>query len=586
MGVFIDRSAGVSASFASLLILLSGVRAPAAHAAGAPLPAPTAEEVRARLSSIGVPAYVERTARGRERWKAVQRFYQGRGYRLAWVAAGRISRQAASLLRAAAGADGDGLDAAPYVALAAQGPAVRRASAGDWADPALDLDLHITYALLRYADEMTAGRVDPRGAANLWALNPAPADTVAWLARAVQAGAAAQAEIVPAHPQYQGLRRELARYRALAQAGEWPPVEGGPMLKPGARSARVAALRARLIAGGELAADDVDTPPRDDIAAAVARDGAARPPLYDAALVAAVKQFQARHGLKADGFLDKDTVAELNVSAAERARQIELNLERWRWLPHDLGERYVLVNIPTFELQGYDHGRRTIQMRVVAGTAGETPTPVFAQPMTHVVFSPYWNVPPGIAREEIAPAAWHNRTYLVRNNMEVLKGSRVVDPGSVDLGDPTLQFRQRPGAGNSLGRVKFLLPNPYNVYLHDTPSRKLFAEVQRDYSHGCVRVQQPFELAQWVLEGSGWTPGRIRAAMDGGEEMHVRLPRPIPVYVAYFTVWIDDDGRAQFRPDIYRHDAAHEPLLSPVPADPPAPKIAATTPAVLALAGY
>jgi murein L,D-transpeptidase YcbB/YkuD len=147
----------------------------------------------------------------------------------------------------------------------------------------------------------------------------------------------------------------------------------------------------------------------------------------------------------------------------------------------------------------------------------------------------------------------------------------------VDLDDPSLQFRQRPGPGNSLGRVKFMLPNRYNVYLHDTPARKLFREVQRDYSHGCVRVQEPFELAQWVLAGTEWTPARIRAAMDGGREMHVRLPGPIPVYVAYFTVWIDGEGRAQFRPDVYRHDAAHEPLLpqvGPPAREAPAPKVA------------
>lgn len=554
MGVFIHRSAGPSFLLAALLLPAAVATADEANGA----------DVRARLASIGIPSYVEPDTRSRERWKAVHRFYQIRGHRLAWVSGGRLTRQADGLLRAALDADRDGLDTTPYVELASEARSIRRASASDWADPALDLDLRVSYALLRYADEMTAGRFDPKGTTTLWALHPTPVDTVAWLVRACQSGVAEG--LAPAHPQYQGLRRELERYRELARHGGWPEVESGPMLKPGRRSPRVAGLYARLVAGGDL---DAATP------------APAEPFLFDAILVAAVKDFQARHGLKTDGILDQATVAALNVPPDERVRQIELNLERWRWLPRELGERYVLVNIPTFELEGYDGGLRTIHMRVVAGTAGETPTPVFAQPMTHVVFSPYWNVPPGIAREEVAPAAWHNRGYLARNNIEVLKGSRVVNPAVVDLGDPALQFRQRPGAGNSLGRVKFLLPNPYNVYLHDTPSRKLFGEAQRDYSHGCVRLQRPFELAQWVLQGSGWTAARIRAAMDGGQEKHVPLPRPIPVYVAYFTAWIGDDGRVQFPPDVYRHDVAHEPLLpmtptSP-PADPPAPKIATST---------
>jgi L,D-transpeptidase YcbB len=573
MRVFIHRSAGTAFLLAALLVPAPVMSAddlgPAARVLTEHPVSPA--DVRARLASIGIPAYVDPDMRSRERWNGVHRFYQGRGHRPAWVSGGRLTRQAETLVRAAVDAEADGIDPTPYLELASEIRGLRRPSATDWADPALDLDLHVTYTLLRYADEMAVGRFDPRGTTMLWALHPSPLDTVAWLTRASEAGLTddLRNDLAPAHAQYRGLRRERARYRDLARKGGWPEVEGGPILKPGQRSARVAGLYARLAAGGEIGAA-----------------APAAPFPYGAALVAAVQRFQRRHGLKPDGILDQATVAALNVSAAERVRQIEMNLERWRWLPRDLGERYLLVNIPTFELTGYDHGERTIRMRVVTGAAGDTPTPVFTQPMTHVIFSPYWNVPPGIARGEVAPAAGRNRSYLARNNIEVLKGSRVMDPAVVNLGDPSLQFRQRPGAGNSLGRVKFLLPNRYNVYLHDTPSRQLFARVRRDYSHGCVRVQQPFELAQWVLEGSGWTPPHIRAAMHGGREKHVALPRPIPVYVAYFTVWIDDDGHAVFPPDVYRHDVAHEPLL-PVarpPADTPPAKIAGTTSTVLAAA--
>ena len=559
MGVSAARSFAGPVFFLSVLLLPS---------LATPAPQSLApEEVRARLASLGTPGYVEPTSRGRERWKAVLRFYEGRGHRTAWVSGGRLTRQAESLLRAAAQSSQDGLDGAVYARVAQDARAVRRASAGDWADPVLDLDIRVSYALARWADEMTAGRFDPRGKTTMWSLFPTGTDLAAVLARASQAGLAddLRSELFPQHPQYQALRRELERYRELARQGGWPEVEGGPMLRPGQRSARVPGLVARLVAGGEL-----------EEGAAAFEPAAAAPPLYDARLAAVVKDFQERHGLQADGILEKTTVAALNVGVEERIRQIEVNLERWRWLPRRLGQRYIVVNIPTFELEGYEAGRRAVRMRVVAGTAGETPTPVFTERMTHVVFSPYWNVPPNIAREEVGPAAWHNRSYLVRNNFEVLKGSKVLDPASVDLNDKGLQFRQRPGPGNSLGLVKFMLPNKYNVYLHDTNAKKLFREVQRDYSHGCIRVQEPLALAQWLLGGTGWTDDRIRAAMQGGREQHVTLAEPVPVYVAYFTAWVDDDGRVSFRPDVYRHDAAHEPLLPPTetPADPRTPKVA------------
>lgn len=572
MGVFIHRVLARPVFLLGFLLVPSFLT-PAAdgfHETAAPAIAQTRssfspQDVQSRLATIGVPDYAREDARGRELWKAVHRFYQARGYSPAWVAGSRLTPQAEGLLRAALQSDRDGMDATPYADLTSHARGIRRASAADWADPALDLDLRTSYTLLRYADEMSNGRFDPRGKSALWSLQPAGTDVVSLLARASQTGLTEElkAALSPQHLQYQALRRELERYRGLSRRGGWEELEPGAALKPGQRGPRVAALRARLEAGDELegpAAPEAALPGESGTPAA--NSG----PVYDAALAAAVKRFESRHGLAADGVVDQATVAALNVPVEERIRQIELNLERWRWLPRSLGERYVLVNIPTFELGGYEAGRRTIHMRVVTGTAGETPTPVFAERMTHLVFSPYWNVPSSIAQEEVAPAAWHSRTYLARNNMEVLRGNRVVDPSSVDLGDPRLQFRQRPGPGNSLGRVKFMLPNRYNIYLHDTPAKSLFAKARRDYSHGCVRVHQPFELARWVLQGTDWTAERIRAAMNAGVEKHVRLTQPLPVYVSYFTVWVDDEGRAQFRPDIYRHDAAHEPLL---PAAPP-----------------
>jgi murein L,D-transpeptidase YcbB/YkuD len=508
-------------------------------------PAPGPADVKDRLDTIGVPDYVDLDAEGTEIWNGVRRFYEARQHRLAWFHGGRLTRAGEALVHAASEADREGLDPGAYAgARAAQTQPV---AAGGWGDPVVEADIRLTYALLKYATHMVRGRFAPRSEGAVWALRPAAVDVAERLAQAADQARPQDAlhELAPGHPQYLALREELARLRQVESQGGWGAVEPGPVVKPGQRSPRIAALRRRLQADGELA-----------LAAAAGQET-----LLDPVLAKALKRFEARHGLTADGILDKTALAALNVPVTERLRQVELNLERWRWLPRELGERYLIVNIPTFELSAFEGDTRALHMRVVTGTAGDSPTPVFAQEMTHLVFSPYWNVPPGIAEEEVRPAVYHNPGYLRRHNMEVVRGSRVVDPGSVDLSDPGIGFRQRPGAGNSLGEVKFMMPNRFNVYLHDTNARSLFARARRDYSHGCVRVEKPFELAQFALAGSSWSAEKIRAAMRSGREKHVKLEDALPVYIAYFTVWVDEAGVAQYRSDVYRHDAAQKPFL-------------------------
>jgi L,D-transpeptidase YcbB len=250
----------------------------------------------------------------------------------------------------------------------------------------------------------------------------------------------------------------------------------------------------------------------------------------------------------------------------QRIRTLELNLERWRWLPEELGKRFVMVNIPAFRLQALEDGKPALEMRVITGTT-EDPTPILADQMTHVIFSPYWNIPPTIAREEWMPKLAQNPYYLAQNGVEVVKGSRVVDPMHIDWNDPDLRLRQRPGAKNALGFVKFAFPNRYNVYLHDTPNDSAFHRAARDLSHGCVRVEKPLELAEWVLKGqSEWPREKIDAAMHAGTEKHVKLEQPIPVYLIYQTAWVDEGGRLQFLDDLYGHDAAQLRLLNDGPA--------------------
>ena len=248
---------------------------------------------------------------------------------------------------------------------------------------------------------------------------------------------------------------------------------------------------------------------------------------------------------------------------ARAAGQIALNLERWRWMPDELGTRYIIVNIPSFHLEAHEGGQPALQMKVVVGKP-ENKTPVFSDKMTTTVFSPYWNVPDSIVEGETAPAAARDPQFLERNNIEILRlsksGTTTIDPSTVDWDNPeelkTLAFRQKPGAKNALGHVKFLFPNPYDVYLHDTPADALFARQGRALSHGCVRVEQPEALAKWVLKDSPeWTEEKILEAMHAGEEQHVKLKQEIPVHIVYFTVWTDDAGAVRLVPDVYGYDA-------------------------------
>jgi murein L,D-transpeptidase YcbB/YkuD len=432
-------------------------------------------------------------------------------------------------------ADREGLEGARYWS-----PAFDAAARPD-PTAASEIELNLTDAFLRYAADVGQGRLDPAAVNPYWAQRPPRVDAAALLDEAARSGDVEKTlrGLLPRQAQYAALREALERYRAIAGRGGWPTtLAAAPTLRPGRRAGQVAVLRARLLAEGDLHGSV--SPARAD--------------LFDDAVAAALKRFEARHGLKADGIVDKATVQALNVPVEEGIRQIELNLERWRWLRPSLADRYVLVNIAGFELFGFDADREALRMRVVTGNAARTPTPVFGRAMTHVVFRPYWNVPASIAEDEIMPAVYRDRGYLRRRNMVLVRG------------DGGMQLRQRPGPGNALGLVKFLLPNPFGVYLHDTPEDALFAQPRRDRSHGCVRVERPFELARFALAGAPeWTPARIQAAMARGGEQQVALPAPLPVFVAYLTVWADADGVTRFFPDVYEHDAAQRRALDASP---------------------
>ncbi|HXT49484.1 MAG TPA: L,D-transpeptidase family protein, partial [Thermoanaerobaculia bacterium] len=344
----------------------------------------------------------------------------------------------------------------------------------------------------------------------------------------------------------------LQRYRQIAINGGWPTVPKGPVLTEGEQgdAARLQALASRLQAEGFLAA----VPP--GLAAAPA--GGQAP--YSKELADAVRHFQATRTVEVDGSLGPETQEELNVPVLSRLRQIAVNLERWRWVPDDFGPRAVVVNLPGYNLDVEESGREVMSMRVVVGEEGWE-TPVFADRIRYLVLNPYWNVPNGIFTKEMLGELRKNPGYLYENDMEVVDGERdnspVVSPDRVwEVGSNSgLRVRARPGEKNPLGKVKFMFPNKYDVYLHDTPATAVFDQADRNESHGCIRVERPFDLADYLMrDDPQWSGGQLRAAIDRGEQRDVKLPEPVPVYLLYFTAMPGPDGGVAFFEDIYDLD--------------------------------
>ena len=375
--------------------------------------------------------------------------------------------------------------------------------------------------------------------------------TVGLLAAAVVLGALAPAptalqatELVPPpHLAETSLARALTTYRALSASGGWSSIPAGPSLHLGDAGARVAALRMRLAREGYLPAS-------------TSEGGAAR---FDPALEGAVREFQRRHGLEVDGVVGRETLAALNVPAAARVAQIELNLARLRALPARLGDPYVAINLAAQYLQVVEDGTSPLVSKVIVGKPS-TPTPVLSSQLAKVIFNPPWNVPVSIAVNEILPDLQRDPEYLRNENMIVV--GRPADPHglAIDWSSPSaMQFatrlRQLPGADNALGRIKFEFPSPYAVYLHDTPARRLFERARRTFSHGCMRMERPRELAAYLLRDQGWERDEIETAIAEGETREIPLERPVALWVLYLTAFAGADGAVHFREDVYGFDA-------------------------------
>jgi L,D-transpeptidase YcbB len=491
----------------------------------------------------------------------VKNFYEPVGYALAWVRGGQATPQARAVIALLQNSDSKGLHADDYdgsrwdariAKLAQTSPAPSEDDLGRF-------DLSLTVSLMRYISDLHIGKVNPRHFKFGLDIENKKYKLQDLIRERIINGSDVDGELARVEPQFAGYQRNmqaLQKYLALARQGDGDPVSAVTKpIKPGDSYATLTQLAKRLQLLGDLpiGADPPETT------------------LYGGALVDAVKHFQERHGLEPDGTLNQQTVQAINVPLSQRVLQLQLALERWRWIPPEFPRPPVVVNIPEFRLRAYaDESHVALSMRVVVGRAYRHQTPVFANQMRYVDFRPYWNVPPSIQNAELVPKIRRDRTYLAKHSFEVVNNAgQVVSDGGVSdgvlagLASGQLRIRQKPGAENALGPVKFLFPNEYDVYLHGTPAQELFSKARRDFSHGCIRVEDPAALAAWVLQGKPeWTAERIKAAMSGSQQVQVSLDKPIPVLIFYSTAFVQPDGEVDFFDDIYGHDTELEQVLS------------------------
>jgi L,D-transpeptidase YcbB len=499
-----------------------------------------------RLGDLQWPNYSERQ-------RAVKEFYDLAGYRLAWSNAGKPTPQATELIGILENADLKGLDNKDYDGARWAGRLqALQAPLGNTESAWIHFDVALTVCAIRYFSDVHLGKVDPRILHKDFDPETHQHDPGAFLWKNVVAAQSVKDALAPiesVYPIYQRTLASLQRY-SLMQKEEVP--DPLPDLKkpiaPGQQYEAVAKLVHRLQFLGDLPLS-VSVPEN-------TQD-------YSAEVAAGVKQFQLRHGLDASGKLGPQTITQLNRPVSDRVEQLRLMLERLRWLPHSFSQPPIIVNIPEFTLRAYDSFLHpSLIMPVVVGRAMRTQTPVLEEDMKYLIFWPYWNVPPSILRGEIIPKITKDPGYIQKNNFEVTTNAGVVvtdgivsDEVLAQLRAGKLMVRQKPGPKNALGLIKFIFPNDQNVYLHSTPSQALFSESRRDFSHGCVRVEDPRALATWVLRNNpGWTRERVEAAFAAQKQEQVNLTEQIPVLILYGTAITKENGQVFFLDDIYGYD--------------------------------
>ena len=527
------------------LDLLSGV-GPNPTNAGSPQVSSHLREivVSGRLADLRWPDFTDYKAH-------VTEFYESSSYATAWLNGRQPSAQALALIELFKSASKKGLQPEDYDASRWDARLTGLQNSDTDSAP---FDVAVTVCTMRFVSDLRIGRINPKHLRFGLSVEQKKYDLAQFVRDRLLSASDVPAVLDQVEPPFAGYRRTeaaLARYTELLgkDGGEQLPASAKPV-DPGQNYAGVPRLTQILKLIGDLPPD-----------ATLSADAQ----LYDGALVEAVKSFQRRHGLQDDGRLGAETLRQLNVPLSDRVRQLQLALERWRWLPAEFSAPPVIVNIPDFRLRALDDGNNVgLTMRVVVGKSMRTQTPVFSRDMTYIVLRPYWNVPPSILRGEIVRSIERDRNYIANKRYEVTTNDgTVVTEGPISddilsqLRAGKLAVRQKPGPANALGLVKLMFPNEFNVYLHSTPAPELFSRTRRDFSHGCIRVEKPAELTTWALRNNpDWTLERVKESMSTGKDnVTVRLNRAVPVFIVYTTALAYENGEVHFYNDIYGHDA-------------------------------
>ncbi|MBI5559372.1 MAG: L,D-transpeptidase family protein [Deltaproteobacteria bacterium] len=544
----------------AFLLLLNMLASPRPAAAEQPRLPMVRDQLKKRLTAAELPAEAKILGEFVHSLKMTAKFYERRDFQPAWLGLNGQFPRPAALIKAIREVSRDGLVPEYYHLKAIESSLAKLQTAqGQETTPdyalLADLDVLLTDSFFLLSCHLANGCINPLMLEAQWFAGNEKMDVPAVLEKALQENRVKESldSLAPREGFYPKLRQALAQYREKAAKETWSVIADGPKLRQNDKDKRIPALRQRLAVLGDLAAGENMTAE-----------------LFDERFAEAVQRFQQRHGLTADGVIGPKTLQALNISPQKRIRQIELNMERLRWSLRNPGPRYILVNIANFGLEVIENGSPVLSMRVVVGKPFWN-TPVFSEEMTYLVLNPPWHIPKSIALEEILPKLRKDPGYLDRQDIKVSQNGATLDGKALQqinwsrlsINNFPYKFKQNPGPKNPLGSIKFVFPNQHDIYLHDSPNKNLFQRNIRAYSHGCIRIEKPVELAEYLLrDDPKWNRDAIAQTIKNGEKKTIRLPRPVPVHLLYLTAWVDENNIMQFRDDIYERDALLDEALS------------------------